>query len=415
MLLSGLVMSGVANGLYFDIWPATADGSQAMYQDGGYAINGEGNFRFTKSYQHMTFLGFNGKSDGPDGIPEGRSKGGVNDTADGVQMADWLVGKKAFHAAIYVRNATSSRCDPYAADGTHFNTPITIIGFRVANDGHFIDRGTGPRGVLDQSFTGCCANYLSPLLEGGENAPSAWRIGKPYVDRAGVLGYSRTGDINEADPQAEWYKTSLVDTRYPGEDVKIGSGGFGAAGFGGYSTSTGIPGTAHFAFDYLTQRSDAMMISSAKLNEADCTGYAGEEEPRDFDGDLNYGEGWYAEIVDRCIIQAMVTPNDATGIVECKGLVFSNVGVDRWLNTFIFARDQGGGYSGAYLAITATIQGDIDNDGCCDVVDLLYLVGCFGLGIPDIGFNPDADFNCDGYIDVVDLLTLVENFGLCAE
>jgi hypothetical protein len=135
-----------------------------------------------------------------------------------------------------------------------------------------------------------------------------------------------------------------------------------------------------------------------------------------FGGDLNYGEGWFAEVVDRAIIQAMVTPNDSTGIVECKGLVFHSTNVSRWLNTAVFSRDQNSGFSGAHLAITATLSGDgINNDGCVDVVDLLDLVGAFGSMVGDVNFSSEVDWNCDGFVDVVDLLTLVENFGVCLE
>jgi len=400
-------MSGVANGLYFDIWPATVDGSQDCYPSEGYAISGEGNFRLAKLYHHFGYLGFmpdtgadyHGYSDGPDGIPQGRSKSGINDSNDGVLLADWLVGKKAFHAVVYLRSSNST-CDPFAATGTILNAPIEIIGFRVANEGEFRDRG---------------ADVDGNLLDGGESAPPAWRMGAPYFDRDGVLGYSQPGDINEADPQAEWYKVSMVDSLYAGQDVKVGSAGFGTTGFGGFSTNTGMTGDGRWAFDYVLENSDAMMLNSATVVEADCTGWAGEEEPRDFDNDLNWGEGWYAERVDRAIIEAMVTPNETTGIVECKGLVFSAVNIAAYLNPAIFARDQGGGQSGAYLAITATIAGDVDNDGCNDVVDLLYLVDAFGSGKGDPLFNAESDFNSDGFIDVVDLLTLVETFGQCAD
>ena len=39
-----------------------------MHPDEGYAIAGEGDYRFTKTYHHMAFMAFNGLSDGPDGI-----------------------------------------------------------------------------------------------------------------------------------------------------------------------------------------------------------------------------------------------------------------------------------------------------------------------------------------------------------
>jgi len=377
----------------------------------GYAIASEGNYRFTKSYHHMTFMGFTGKSDGEDKIPEGRQKGGVNDSADGILMADWLVGKKAFAASIYVRLSSSGYCDPYAADGTYLMDPVTIVGFRVANDGLFVDRGTGPKGTATPStgFASCCATYTNPLLEGGENAPPAWRMGKPYVDRAGVLGYSQTGDINEGDAQHEWYKVSAVDTLHPGAEVKVGSAGFGTGGFGGYSTNSGIPGSGHFAFDYLVQKSDAMVTNSATLNESDCTGYGGEEEPRDFASDGTLGEGWFAEHVDRCILSTIAFDP------ECKGLVFHSLTstVSPQIGYSIWGRDQSSGWNGPYLAVTATVVGDVDNDGCSDVVDLLWFVDAFGSAIGDANFNPECDFNCDGYVDVVDLLFLVDGFGTC--
>jgi hypothetical protein len=57
------------------------------------------------------------------------------------------------------------------------------------------------------------------------------------------------------------------------------------------------------------------------------------------------------------------------------------------------------------------LPGDADNDGHCDVTDLLYLVETFGLATGDPGFNAGADFNSDSIVDVVDLLILVDNFG----
>jgi len=423
-LLATVAWTGVASGYYFDVWPATADGDMNTYPDEGYAIGGEGNFRFTKTYHHYTYMGFGawadpvageanaGKSDGPDKIPQGRQKGGVNDKNDGVYMADWLVGKKAFAAAIYVRNATAQTCDPYGADGLYWNDPVVVVGFRVGNDGAFVDRGTDALGaVLAGGHGGCCAGYLAPLLDGGENAPGAWRMGKPYVDRAGVLGYSVNGDINEGDPQHQYYTVSYVDTVYAGGTVKVGSAGFGTLGFGGNSTNVpGMSGSSRWAFDYLLFKSDAMMVNSAVINEASCTGYAGEEEPRDFAGDLTFGEGWSAAHVDRCIIQAL-----GGGDPECKGLVFSSrtSAVSPAVNTSVFGRDQGGGGSGAYLAITATVIGDVELDGCCDVLDLLYFVDAFGSAKGDANFNEECDFNCDGFCDVVDLLYFVDGFGTC--
>lgn len=419
-LLATIAWTGVASGAYyFDIWPTTADGSMNTYPEEGYAIRGDGSLgRLTKSYHHFGFFGFGpqvydpdlGYSDGPDGVPQGRQKCGTNDKADGVLLADWLVGKKAFAAAVYLHDLNST-CDPGAALGAYQNSPVTILGFRVANQGPFVDRGVGPldangNPTYPSGGGSCCASYTDATTVGGENAPGAWRMGKPYVDRAGVLGYAAQGDINESDPQHEYYVTSYVDTLHAGETVKVGSGGFGTLGLGGNSTNVpGMSGSSRWAYDYLVEKSDAMMVNSQTLTEADCTGFGGEEEPRDFACDLTYGNGWYGKHIDRCIIQAIA--NDP----ECKGLTFTSVASAFMLNPAIDTRDQGGGQYGPYIAVTATINGDVDNDGTCDVSDLLALVYAFGTVTGDAAFDPEVDFNCDASDDVVDLLTLVYNFG----
>ena len=58
------------------------------------------------------------------------------------------------------------------------------------------------------------------------------------------------------------------------------------------------------------------------------------------------------------------------------------------------------------------LPADTNRDGIVDVVDLLTIVGSFGLVPGDPGYDPAADFNRDGSVDVVDLLILVESFGL---
>lgn len=57
------------------------------------------------------------------------------------------------------------------------------------------------------------------------------------------------------------------------------------------------------------------------------------------------------------------------------------------------------------------VLADTNGDGLCDVVDLLTLVGTFGLNAGDPGYDASADFNGDNTVDVVDLLTLVDYFG----
>jgi hypothetical protein len=58
------------------------------------------------------------------------------------------------------------------------------------------------------------------------------------------------------------------------------------------------------------------------------------------------------------------------------------------------------------------VAGDISGDGSVDVVDLLYLVESFGLGLGERGYEPKCDLASDNIVDVVDLLTLVENWPL---
>ncbi len=198
---------------FFDIWEPSADGSMDCHPAEGYAISGEGGLRLSKGNEHFGFMAFNGPSDGPDGIPLGRGP----DRGDGVLLKDWLGGKKAFAATLYLRIADSQTCDPSAPQGTYLNDPVEIIGFRCANAGLLTDRGTGPKGTAptgadgvpaSTGFIGCCATFDDPLLEGGESTPSAWRMGKPYVVRTTppATGYSALGDINPGDSQAEYYK-----------------------------------------------------------------------------------------------------------------------------------------------------------------------------------------------------------------
>jgi hypothetical protein len=64
------------------------------------------------------------------------------------------------------------------------------------------------------------------------------------------------------------------------------------------------------------------------------------------------------------------------------------------------------------VSVLYNVAGDTNGDGHVDVVDLLTLVGSFGLSAGDSGFDPAADFNKDGTVDFADLLTLVDNFGV---
>lgn len=65
------------------------------------------------------------------------------------------------------------------------------------------------------------------------------------------------------------------------------------------------------------------------------------------------------------------------------------------------------GFFDAYVKIPT----DSNNDGAVDVVDLLDLVGTFGLSLGNPGFLAACDYNGDNTVDVVDLLILIDYFG----
>ncbi len=408
-LLATVAWTGLASAqtYYQNCWGAYADGSMDGHYQEGYAITGEGNYRFSKLYHHMAFMGFDGVSDNSNHTRPGHWQGHAD---DGVVWADWLLNKKAFDAVLYFRDSDNQTCDGTKPLGTYLNSPVTVLGFKIANSGPFTDRGTDANGAwLAGGHSGCCAGYNSPLLDGGENAPPAWRMGRPDTQWT-VMGYSQTGDIGVAGPGCtpEYYMASSVDSVNANLEIKLGNGvtGFGTLGFGGFSTNSSISGSGHFAFDFLVQKSDAMLVNSTTLTEADCSGLAGGDEPRDVAADLTFGHGWYAKQIDACIISAL-----GGGDPECKGLVFSSAAVSTGLNTGVFGRDQSGGIYSPYIWVYATIMGDFNNDGSVDVIDLLTMIPSFGTMKGDPGFDPESDSNCDGSIDVIDLLNLISTFG----
>ncbi len=407
-LLSCLAFAGVSQAaLYVDIWPTTADGSMSafygiagLYSPEGYGIGGDGACRLAKGAQQFGYWAFDGRSDGPDGIPDGRNKGGVNDSDDGEYLADWLVGKKVVRAAAYFRDNSWNTCD-HTGQGYWLNDPIQIIGFRVGNAGNFVDRGD-----LGNGFTGAGGTYTAPRLEGGENAPVAWRVGPPTVDRDGTLGYAQLGDIG---PGGEYYKLSNAAAENAGQEVHAGQAFFDAGnGYGGWSASA-----TRFAFGWimLNAATTGQMINSKPIDWFDCTGAYGELEPRDFGNDGTGAEGWYGTPVDRAIVEAIGNPNG-----EVKGLVLdaSNApiiypGEQMWNNSY-WTRDQSGGLYGPYITVTATLAGDINNDGTVNVLDLLRLANAWLSNTNSPNWDPDADLKQDGMINVLDLLALASDW-----
>ncbi len=382
VLLAAMCAAPAQGGFWYDVWGVSAQGSMDLVD--GYSNGGGNSGRFSKGYQHMTFMGFSGLSDGADGIPPG----GSGDHGDGVLLSDWMTGKRAFNAVLYFRDFTGATCDPAAAFGTYLNSPVTVLGFRCGNGGPFLDHETYPNGA---------GTWDNPKVGYGDMAPVAWRMGhRPYTQK---------GDMGTG---GEYWKVSWLDSRHPGADVRIGDSWFGTTGYGGFSTNApGLPGSGRFAFDWLVEKSDAHMVNSSTISEADCSGPAGQLEPRDAAHDLDFGEGWYAKKLDRCMVYGMAFDP------EMKGLVFSSATVPTVLNNWIWGYKLYSGAYGPYLAVYATYSSDLNNDGCVDVVDLLILAECFGLHVPEVG--DCGDLNCDGSVDVIDLLNLVAEFGSCLD
>lgn len=393
---------------YQDIWPTTADGNMDAYPDEGYAIVGEGYFRGPKSYHHIPYFGFTGRSDGADGIPDGHSRAGQNDHDDGAYLADWLVGKKVFNAVLYY-NSNNAACDPAATSPNWlYNFPQRITGFRCGNVGTFNDRGIDENGVVRTSaYGGCCASYVSALLDGGENAPPAWRMGRP--DLVGNKKYSQIGDIGPGDAYVtpEYYLVSSKDTAHAGQTVSVGTlNAFGTEGYGGFSTNSGLVGTGRFAFDWLLETSDAHLRNSVSVLPSDCSldEFGGGAEPRDYGNDGIFGFGWFATHLDRCLVNGLAFDP------EIKGLTLDAVGVSMYLNGLIASRDQSGGLLGPYIWVWATVAGDVNNNYTVDAPDLLAMASSWPLSQGQVGFNDNADLNCDGKVNIVDLLVTAQHW-----
>ncbi len=70
-----------------------------------------------------------------------------------------------------------------------------------------------------------------------------------------------------------------------------------------------------------------------------------------------------------------------------------------------------------YFAVVQPVPlaGDVNGDGCVDVLDELDLIKAFGGYWGDAKYNPDCDFNGDEAVDVMDLLYMIPNFGKCLD
>jgi len=72
-------------------------------------------------------------------------------------------------------------------------------------------------------------------------------------------------------------------------------------------------------------------------------------------------------------------------------------------------------YMGAYAMqrkqIKIVIAGDLNEDGCVTLVDLIILAKAYGSKPEDLTWNPNADLNRDRKISLVDLVILAKNYG----
>jgi hypothetical protein len=109
-------------------------------------------------------------------------------------------------------------------------------------------------------------------------------------------------------------------------------------------------------------------------------------------------EPFFAEPVPVC---SMGTPIDLPGSARSRPFV-GDVNEDGLLDVLI-----GSGDGRVLLYEGVHVEGDANNDGTVDIVDLLILLGHWG----NCTTNCDADFNDDGIIDVGDLLILLANWG----
>ncbi len=55
--------------------------------------------------------------------------------------------------------------------------------------------------------------------------------------------------------------------------------------------------------------------------------------------------------------------------------------------------------------------GDLNADGCVDVIDLLILIDSTGKSAGQAGYDPACDLNGDGTVDAVDLMALIQDWG----
>ncbi len=71
----------------------------------------------------------------------------------------------------------------------------------------------------------------------------------------------------------------------------------------------------------------------------------------------------------------------------------------------------GGKVSNEVARLGPAYPGDLNGDGCVDVIDLLTFLASMGKSAGQAGYDPACDLNGDGTVDAVDLMALIDDFG----
>ena len=223
--------------------------------------------------------------------------------------------------------------------------------------------------------------------------PGAWARRRPPAAQV-----QRKGDI--ADPAASTTSSPRLTAFTPSASVNAGQTWFATTGggLGGFSTAPGLSGSGRFAFDWIVEKSDAMMVNSGSITTADCSGPTGGDEPRDAADGPHLRRRLVCQ-AHRSLHRAGPGPgsrDEGPGLPERQ--CSDRVPESRWRdpgqpwNTAVGGRDQGGGVYGPYLAVTATYQGDVDNNGAVDVVDLLDLAAAWPAESHQPGYQQRGGF-----------------------
>lgn len=61
--------------------------------------------------------------------------------------------------------------------------------------------------------------------------------------------------------------------------------------------------------------------------------------------------------------------------------------------------------------VYVTVQGDLNEDGVVDIIDIVIVAGHFGSQISQYNYDPGSDVNHDGVVDVLDIVKVAGVYG----